>query len=131
MTDAQRRAVTDPLARLQSALDYEQHTAAIGAAKDLVEAACKVAIERGGEVASRNIDLPRLFRLTLPDDAARGSELGRSLVTVVQRLATLRNIAGAGHGQASLEDASAANARLAASAACGLAEFILGGISDA
>jgi hypothetical protein len=49
MTDAQRRAISEPLANLRLALDADRRSAVIGAAKDLLEAACKVAIERAGQ----------------------------------------------------------------------------------
>jgi hypothetical protein len=39
--------------RLQAALDRKDHAATIGAAKELVEAACKITIERTGQ------DVPR------------------------------------------------------------------------
>ena len=131
MTAAQVQAVADPLRRLQTALDSAAHTSAVGAAKDLVESACKVAIEHAGNVPPRSAELPALFKLALPDDATRASDIGRSLAATVQRLAELRNVAGAGHGHAELREASAAHARLAASAASGLAEFILGDHADA
>jgi hypothetical protein len=126
MSEAQLHAVVDALRRLQAALDGADHTGAIGAAKDLVEAACKVALGRAGTPLPRNPDLPRLFKLALLDDATRGSDVGKSLAATVQRLAELRNAAGAGHGHAALPDASASQSRLAASAAVAVADFILG-----
>jgi hypothetical protein len=62
MDDPQRRAVTTPLTHLRSALDAEQFVSAVGAAKDLTEAACKVAIEHGGGTAPVAASLPALFK---------------------------------------------------------------------
>jgi len=107
MTPAQRQAVADPLRRLQSPLDGGEDRPAIGAAKDLTEAACEIAIERSGG-SPGNLDLPALFKLALPDELARTSELGRGLIATVQRLAELRNKVGAGHGHASLPEVSTA-----------------------
>jgi hypothetical protein len=45
---------------------------------------------------------------------------------VVEGLARLRNDLGAGHGSAAGSDASARQARLAASAAVGIAVYLLG-----
>lgn len=127
MADVHHRAIAEPLRRLQAALDDGEHAAAIGASKDLVEAACKVAIDRTNETVPRGATLPALFKqaaATLPGAAERDSALGRSLAATVQRLGELRNAAGAGHGHASLHAASARHARLAASAASGLLSFL-------
>lgn len=127
MSESQRRAISVPLADLRSALDGERYSAAIGAAKDLTEAACKVAIERAGGTAPRNEKLQVLFKQTL---AVTGIEkvkgdVGRSLAATVQQLAELRNAVGAGHGRASQPNVDGRRARLAATAAFGIAVFVL------
>lgn len=130
--DRQRAAIATPFAHLRAALDGGHHAAAVGAAKDLVEAAAKVCLERGGTGAPSNTALPALFKEALRASPAAdpASELGRSLAATVQRLAELRNAAGSGHGRASQPAVSARDARLAASAACALAIFLLG-VDDA
>jgi hypothetical protein len=55
MSEPQRRAISVPLRHLRSARDGEQYAAAVGAAKDLAEAACKVGIERAGSCSQRSI----------------------------------------------------------------------------
>jgi hypothetical protein len=57
------------------------------------------------------------------DDAA--GDVGRSLAATVQRLAELRNIAGSGHGRAEEPTVTVRDARLAGTAACGMALFVL------
>ena len=95
--------------------------AAVGAAKDLAEAACKVMVDRAGEKPASS--LPALFKQALDiggrDDAA--GDVGRSLAGTVQRLAELRNAAGSGHGRAEQPTVTARDARLAGTAACGIA----------
>jgi hypothetical protein len=107
---------------LQAALDGDHYVAAIGAAKDLVEAACKVKLERRGEEIPRNLTLPQLFKAASGDERL---ELGRALSTTVQKLAELRNSAGAGHGHAQLPDSAARDARLAAGSAVALVRHLL------
>ncbi len=128
MTDAERRAVTDPLAALRTALDAEHGSAAIGAAKDLLEASCKVVVGRAGIDIGGSPSLPTLFksahRSTAGDDLSAG-DLGRSLASTAQRLAELRNAAGAGHGRASSPAVGIREARLAASASTGLSAYLL------
>jgi hypothetical protein len=126
MTESQVRAVADPLHRLRDALDAERAVAAVGAAKDLVEAACKVSLQRAGEDATRAEKLPALFKLAAASLPGEAHEIGRSVVGAVQRLAELRNASGAGHGHAELADVPAAYARLAGTVAVAVADFVLG-----
>jgi hypothetical protein len=132
MSESQRRAITVPLANLAAALDNERHVAAVGAAKDLAEAACKVVVDRAG--AKPASSLPALFKQALDaagrDDVATNA--GKSLAATVQRLAAtvqrlaeLRNAVGSGHGRAEQPMVTARDARLAANAACGVALFVL------
>jgi len=127
MSESQRQAISAPLADLRAALDGERYSAAIGAAKDLTEAACKVAIERAGGTAPRNEKLQVLFKQTLAVTGVEKVEgdVGRSLAATVQRLAELRNAVGAGHGRASQPNVDGRRARLAATAAFGIALFVL------
>jgi hypothetical protein len=131
MDDAQRRAISAPVMGLRLALDEERHAAAVGAAKDLVEAACKMTLDcRGLASREQRPSLPTLFkeahRATESDDTEKGAAIGPSLAATVDRLAQLRNAAGAGHGRASSPALTARHARLAASAAIGIAMFLLG-----
>ncbi len=128
MSDAQARAIAEPLDRLRDALDAGRPVPAIGAAKDLVEAACKVAMHHGGKEPASGESLTSLFKAAaavLPD-TGHDEQLGRRLASVVHQLGELRNATGAGHGQATLTDVPAGDARLAAAAAVALADFVLG-----
>jgi hypothetical protein len=129
MNEGQNRAVMAPLASLQAALDGADSVAAIGAAKDLVEAACKVQIESRGESFARGDSLPDLFKATRGNRGGQvpGEEVAKSLAATVQRLAELRNAVGAGHGQASVPSLGEREGRLAASAGCAVAAFVLEG----
>jgi len=102
---AAQAAIAEPLRRLRAALDHEHWFDVVGASKDLVEAACKVSIELGGETPSARADLIALAkeaqRVRGDDEAA---PLSRSVVATVQRLAELRNDIGAGHGHSELPE---------------------------
>lgn len=128
MSDVQQRAIAEPLGTLRAALDAGRYGEVIGSAKNLVEASCKIVLAGVGQSAEPNQSLPTMFKLAC--DARKGTtsagdELGRSLTATVQRLAELRNIAGAGHGHASVPDRSPRDAHLAASAASSIAAFLL------
>jgi hypothetical protein len=127
MTEAQHRAISTPLAQLRSALDEEQYAAAAGAAKDLVEAACHVTIDRSGASVQGRPPLPTLFTEAVSASGldADGDDLGRSLTATVQRLAEFRNAAGAGHGRAAQPTVERRHGLLAASASCGIALNVL------
>jgi hypothetical protein len=130
LNETQRGALADQLRELQTALDRGRHVAAIGAAKNLVEAASKVVLEHTGEPEPPRTASPSaLFKLALTAIASRhaGAEgdLGRSLTTTVHRLGELRNEVGAGHGTAAAPDVDAVHARLAAAAGASAADFLL------
>ncbi|HET8861633.1 MAG TPA: abortive infection family protein [Solirubrobacterales bacterium] len=128
MSEAERRAVGEPLGALRAALDGGRGPAAVGASKDLIEASCKVVIARGGMEVEEKAALPRLFKLAhgcvAGTDEVAG-DLGRSLAATVQRVAELRNSAGAGHGHAAPPQVGTREARLAAVAASGLSAYLL------
>lgn len=126
MDEGQRRAILAPLASLQSALDADDSATAIGAAKDLVEAACKVRIESRGASFTPGESLPKLFKTARePGASGPSDEVAKSLAATVQRLAELRNAVGAGHGRASAPNLGEREGRLAASAGCAVAAFVL------
>jgi hypothetical protein len=103
MTDGERRAVAEPLGNLRAALDTDRAAAAVGAAKDLVEASCKVIVGRAGVEVGDSPSLPTLFKRAhecVAGEEGAAGDLGRSLAATAQRLAELRNSAGAGHGRA-------------------------------
>ena len=116
MTDAQRRAISEPLANLRLALDADRRSVVIGAAKDLLEAACKVAIERAGQPVASGESLPTLFKLAAGAKATdtMESDVGHRLSAVVAQLAALRNVAGSGNGRTLQPELSEHGARLAA-----------------
>jgi len=130
MTDGQRRAIADPMRALRLALDEGHPSSAVGAAKDLAEAACKVALEGAGHPASFSGSLPSLFKqafAVVEPTAELDASLGRSLAAAAQALAEMRNTAGAGHGRAAAIEVLDRHGRLAASAACAIACFLLAG----
>ena len=125
--EPQRQAITVPFSNLRSALDNKNYAGAVGAAKDLAKAACKLTIEKGGGNVPRGAGLPAIFKEALHvsgmDNA--GGDVGRSLAATIHRLAELRNTVGSGHGRALQPAVGAREARLAASAACAVALFVL------
>jgi hypothetical protein len=124
--EPRKRAIAEPLRRLRTALDNEHWFDVVGASKDLVEAACKVSIELGGETPSPRVDLIALAkeaqRVRGDDEAA---PLSRSVVATVQRLAELRNDIGAGHGHSELPEVVHRAGALAASTACAISAYFL------
>jgi hypothetical protein len=126
LSEPHQRALAAQVRVLRDALDSERHTDAIGAAKDVVEASCKVVIEEAGGAFDRGAGILTLVKAAIRHlDRQDGSNLARSLATTVQRIAELRNDAGAGHGHASVGPATSQTARLAGSAACAIATFLL------
>jgi hypothetical protein len=124
--EARKRAIAEPLRRLRAAIDNEHWFDVIGAAKDLVEAACKVTIELSGATPTPRADIIALAKeaqTARNDDQA--TPLSRSVVATVQRLAELRNDVGAGHGHSELPDLAHPAGKLAASSACAVASYLL------
>jgi len=111
---------------------------AIAAAKELIESACKQVLDDFSEPYTNHDDLPELYRKvalvlrlnadSVPD-SLRGSRAAqralRALVTTVQSLAELRNELGLGHGRNRPSPALARHARLAATTARALVEFMM------
>lgn len=125
LTSAAAQAIGRPLRDLRAALDDERPAATVGAAKDLVEAACKVVLAESGETGDGRGSLPALFTQARRAAGISDGDLGRSLASTVQRLAELRNAAGAGHGRVGAPDVTMVEARLAATSASGLTAFLL------
>lgn len=111
---------------------------AIASAKELIETTCKVILDDYGEEYSRRDDVMDLYKrvakvLKLRADdipaSARGSQAAqqalRSLGSVVQAIAELRNELGLGHGRATPSHASLRHARLTFNAATTVVEFLL------
>ena len=72
--------------------------------------------------------MPTLFKSAYrcsADEETVGADLGRSLASTAQRLAELRNSAGAGHGYAAPPQLGVREARLAASASTALSGYLL------
>lgn len=128
LTHDQRAALARPLHDLQRALDDERAASAIGAAKDLVESACKVVLAHSGLTASNSESLPRLFTAARRSLDVLDGDLGRSLSATVQALAELRNAAGSGHGRDHAPEVTSAQARLAAGTAAALTDFLLSSV---
>lgn len=126
------------LARLRRSLDGDPE-AAVGTAKELVEAVCLTVLARRGKTPSkRPKHLNRLARIAmeelqlLPDDIreqVRGEQSAKqvlgSLASIVQGMAELRNLYGTGHGRADIRGVSARHARLSATSATAFAVFMM------
>jgi Abortive infection C-terminus len=119
-----------PLVGLRAALDGERYEAAVGAAKELVEAASKVVLARAGAEppARASVASPTTLALWTGSGDSSDGDLARRLSGVVEALGNLRMEVGTGHGRAEQEAVDAEVARLAASVACGIARFVLSGI---
>jgi len=130
MTESQRRAIAMPLAQLQAALDSQDDSGVIGAAKDLIESACRITLERAGRSTPSGASLPSLFKLAAESAAqadVSATDLGRALSATVQRIGELRNAAGSGHGRASAPDVARRDAQLAAATGTAVASYLLAG----
>jgi hypothetical protein len=132
LTAQARQALGAQMVVLEDALDREFPAPTIGAAKNLVEAAAKVALERAGRPVNDHADLVPLIKQALeavgPPVAAgpRGTRsLVRSLAAVVQTLGEIRNEAGDGHGKSTPSTATVHDAHLAAAAAAAIARWLL------
>lgn len=125
------------LRRIHTGLERDP-PAAIASAKELVETTCKVILDdygieytRRDEVMDLYKKLAKALKLRAEDipESRRGSEAAqqalRSLVSVVQSLAELRNELGLGHGQSGPHPGSLRHARLAFNAATTVVEFLL------
>jgi hypothetical protein len=125
--EAQRRAIEVPLVGLRAALDSERYEGAIGAAKELVEAACKLVLARAAVEPSARASVGSLAKqaLAATSDGPENEDLARRMSGVVEALGDLRTEVGTGHGRAEQQAANAEVARLAASVACGIARFVL------
>ncbi|MHB8735914.1 MAG: abortive infection family protein [Terriglobales bacterium] len=125
-SDPQRRAIETPWRQLRTALESEHWPAVIGSAKDLVEAACKVAIALAGTDPPTGDELPTLARKALEAiDGDAADDLAKRLMSAVQQLAHLRNTVGTGHGRGDQPEVSRRTGRLAASTALAVAEYVL------
>jgi hypothetical protein len=125
------------LRRISAGID-DDPAAAIASSKEMVESACKVVLDDYGISYSNKDDIGDLYKKvagalklkaeSVPD-SAKGSEAAqgtlRALVTVVQRMAELRNQLGLGHGRTRSSKAQRRHARLAFNAATAVAEFLL------
>lgn len=134
---SQPESIRAHLRRIDAGLSSDP-PAAIASSKELIETTCKLILDDYGEpYASRDevMDLYKkvagVLKLKAEDipDSRRGSEAAqralRSLVSVVQSLAELRNAIGLGHGPAAPQPAEIRHARLALNAATGVVEFLL------
>lgn len=134
---SQPDAIRDHLRRIHDGLERDP-PAAIASAKELVETTCKVILDDYGIEYSRRDEVMDLYKklakglkLRAEDIPAssRGSEAAqqalRSLVSVVQSMAELRNELGLGHGRAGPHPGSVRHSRLAFNAATAVVEFLL------
>jgi hypothetical protein len=125
------------LRRIHDGLEKDP-PAAIASAKELIETTCKVILDdysveysRKDEVMDLYKKVARVMKLRAEDipESTRGSQAAqqalRSLVSVVQSMAELRNELGLGHGRPSPSAAAVRHARLTFNAATAVVEFLL------
>jgi hypothetical protein len=130
-------AFEEHLRRIDAGLSSDP-AAAIGSSKEMVESTCKVILDDYSVAYTRKDDLMELYKKVADvlklnaeavPDSARGSQAAqgtlRALVTTVQRLTELRNELGLGHGRTTPSAAATRHARLAFTAASGVARFLL------
>jgi len=112
--------------------------ATIAACKELLESACKFVLEDYDVAYSSKDDLLGLYKKAAETlrlnaesvpDSAKGSQAAqralRSMSTVVQAVAELRNELGLGHGRTAPSQALARHARLTAALTTGVVQFLL------
>ncbi|MCW2974098.1 MAG: hypothetical protein JWN72_2371 [Thermoleophilia bacterium] len=116
-----------------SALLADDPAAAIGSAKELVEAMSKLVLDAAQIEYSRRDSLLDLFKRALSElepisegdpEYRAARKVATNLATAVQSLAELRNMAGTGHGRISEGFVEHRHARLAANAARVVVEFL-------
>jgi|SRR5579872_4368451 len=130
-------ALEEHLKRIESGIEMDP-ALAIASSKELIESLCKQILEDYGPVYSDGAEVLELYKAaarTLQISAesvptsAKGSQSAqralKALVATVQSLAELRNELGLGHGRQKRSPALARHARLAATAARGVTEFVL------
>lgn len=125
------------IARIQNSINSDP-ALAIGSAKELVETCCKSILSERGKTDYSKLDFPKLVKETMGElkllpsdipDTAKGAEsikgLLRSLGTISNGLAELRNLYGTGHGKdKSAKGLNPRHARLAVGAAITLIHFL-------
>jgi hypothetical protein len=123
--------------RMQQAL-ADDPEAAIGSAKELLEAAAHYVLREGGESVASRTDFPKLVKQALSalelsaeniEDSAKGAAAIRRVLAafsqIVEGLGRLRNLYGTGHGRARRTAIQPRHAKLAVGAAITLATFML------
>jgi hypothetical protein len=131
------RVIEEHLRRIEAGLRADP-AAAIGSSKELVEAVCRIILVALSVEAATSDDLLDLYKKVAKElnlnaeavpDSAKGSQAAqgvlRALVTVVQRLAELRNELGIGHGRARRSAAEQRHGQLAFDSASTVVRFIL------
>lgn len=123
--------------RIQAAIETDP-ALAIGSAKELIETCCKTILKERGKPVTTALDIIELVKLARAElklvpgdipDAAKGAETIKRLLSnlgqVAQGLAELRSLYGTGHGpEGRVQGLQPRHARLAAYAACALAQFL-------
>lgn len=123
--------------RIETSIETDPDQA-IGSAKELIETCCKTILSERGKPVTGRPEIPELISATLkelallPDDVhdqAKGSDtikkILRTLGTIPQGLAELRNLYGTGHGKdGKFKGLTPRHARLAVGAARTVVSFL-------
>lgn len=130
-------ALEEHLKRIEPGIE-DDPALAIASSKELIESLCKQILDDFGQKYTNADDVLDLYKKTADvlrisaesvPTSAKGSQSAqrtlKSLVTTVHSLAELRNELGLGHGRQQPSAALSRHARLAATAARGVTEFVL------
>jgi len=132
LPQAARESLEHHLAAVRGALERDDPSAAIGAAKEFVESAAKIALLQAGTQPPAAANLGQLYRQALTctgrhDPADPGFTMARGAAALVDRVAEMRNKHGSGHGRPQPPDAEARDARLAAQIAIAVTVYLIAG----
>lgn len=122
LTGDERAALGKQILSARDALDAGRWSDALGAAKNLAEAAAKITIaRRGRESPGSRAPLSALVKAACDGE----SDLARRLASVVDALSEARNASDAGHGQVAPSGVTEPEARLAVGAAVTISSYLL------
>jgi hypothetical protein len=127
LPEAQRRAIKMPLVGLRAALDGERYEAAVRRSQRAGRGGNQAGAGESGVEPAARASVASLAKLALATRSGNFSDedLASRLSGVVETLGNLGMEVGTGHGRVEQDAVDAEIAWLAASAACGVARFVL------